>query len=157
PCTTRRQARIGQVVNEILRHQLVDYPMLPLFLDSRSKRATTSAPATPATSWSQPRCRWATGHKSSTDVFYINGGTIVNKVLEDAVLDRAYAALADPTRRALLTALRDGRARISDLARPFPITFAGVSRQLKVLEAAGLVDREIRGREHWLSARPEGL
>ena len=78
-------------------------------------------------------------------------------MLEDAVLDRTYAALADPTRRALLIALRAGEARISDLAKPFPITFAGVSRQLKVLEAAGLVNREIRGREHWLSIRPEGL
>ena len=78
-------------------------------------------------------------------------------MLEDAALDRAYAALADPTRRALLAALRAGEARISDLAKPFPMTFAGVSRQLKVLENAGLVRREVRGREHWLSVRPEGL
>lgn len=73
------------------------------------------------------------------------------------VLDRTYAALADPTRRALLLALREGEARITDLAEPFPMTFAGVSRQVKVLEAAGLIRREIRGREHWLSVRPEGL
>jgi len=73
------------------------------------------------------------------------------------VLDRTYAALADPTRRALLVALRTGEARITDLAAPFPMTFAGVSRQVRVLEAAGLVQREIRGREHWLSLRPEGL
>ncbi|HKT05499.1 MAG TPA: metalloregulator ArsR/SmtB family transcription factor [Rugosimonospora sp.] len=78
-------------------------------------------------------------------------------MLEDSVLDRTYAALADPTRRALLTALRGGEARISDLAKPFPMTFAGVSRQVKVLEAAGLVYRDIRGREHWLSLRPDGL
>jgi DNA-binding transcriptional ArsR family regulator len=88
---------------------------------------------------------------------YIGGAGIVNKMLEDLVLDRVYAALADPTRRALLTALRDGEARISDLAKPFPMTFAGVSRQVKVLETAGLVRREIRGREHWVSVRPEGL
>jgi DNA-binding transcriptional ArsR family regulator len=78
-------------------------------------------------------------------------------VVEDAVLDRTYAALADPTRRALLIALRAGEARISDLAKPFPMTFAGVSRQVKVLETAGLVQREIRGREHWLSVRPDAL
>jgi DNA-binding transcriptional ArsR family regulator len=78
-------------------------------------------------------------------------------MLEDATLDRAYAALADPTRRALLAALRDGESRISDLAAPLPMTFAGVSRQLKVLEAAGLINRDVRGREHWLSVRPEGL
>ena len=73
------------------------------------------------------------------------------------MLDRTYAALADPTRRALLVALRKGEARITDLAAPFAMTFAGVSRQLRVLEAAGLIQREIRGREHWLSLRPESL
>jgi DNA-binding transcriptional ArsR family regulator len=78
-------------------------------------------------------------------------------MVEDSVLDRAYAALADPTRRALLIRLRAGEARITDLAAPFAMTFAGVSRQVKVLEAAGLVVREVRGREHWLSLRPEGL
>jgi DNA-binding transcriptional ArsR family regulator len=75
----------------------------------------------------------------------------------DRGLDRAYAALADPTRRALLVALRTGEARITDLAAPFPMTFAGVSRHVGVLESAGLVQRVVRGREHWLSIRPEGL
>lgn len=82
---------------------------------------------------------------------------IVNKVVEDKALDRAYAALADPTRRRLLEALRGGDARITDLAAPLPMTFAGVSRHVGVLESAGLVTREVRGREHWLSLRPEGL
>jgi DNA-binding transcriptional ArsR family regulator len=77
-------------------------------------------------------------------------------VVEDR-LDRAYAALADPTRRALLVALRSGDARIKDLADPLPMTFAGVSRHVGVLEHAGLIRREVRGREHWLSIRPEGL
>src|SRR5690242_11965394 len=78
-------------------------------------------------------------------------------MVEDPALDRTYAALADPTRRALLVALRDGEARITDLAAPLPMTFAGVSRHVGVLETAGLVKREVRGREHWLSLRPEGL
>lgn len=78
-------------------------------------------------------------------------------MVEDDVLDRTYSALADPTRRALMVALRAGEARISDLAKPFSMTFAGVSRQVKVLEAAGLIRREVRGREHWLSIHPEGL
>jgi DNA-binding transcriptional ArsR family regulator len=78
-------------------------------------------------------------------------------LLEDQVLDRTYAALADPTRRALLTALRRGEARITDLAKPLPMTFAGVARHVRVLEDAGLVRREVRGREHWLSVRPDGL
>jgi len=78
-------------------------------------------------------------------------------VARSDVLDRTYAALADPTRRALLEALRTGPARISELAAPFSMTFAGVSRQIGVLERAGLLQREVRGREHWISARPEGL
>jgi len=85
---------------------------------------------------------------------------MVNRLLEDPdaeVLDRTYAALADPTRRALLVALRRGDARITDLADPLPMTFAGVSRHVRVLEEAGLVRRQVRGREHWLSLRPEAL
>jgi DNA-binding transcriptional ArsR family regulator len=78
-------------------------------------------------------------------------------VVEDQRLDRTYAALADTTRRALLVALREGDARITDLAGPLPMTFAGVSRHVAVLEAAGLISREVRGREHWLSLRADGL
>ena len=78
-------------------------------------------------------------------------------MVEDQVLDRTYAALADPTRRALLVALRAGDARITDLAAPLPMTFAGVSRHVGVLESAGLVSRAVRGREHWLSLRPDGF
>jgi DNA-binding transcriptional ArsR family regulator len=78
-------------------------------------------------------------------------------VVEELMLDRTYAALADPTRRALLVALRDGEARITDLAAPLPMTFAGVSRHVGVLETAGLVKREVRGREHWLSLQPDAL
>jgi DNA-binding transcriptional ArsR family regulator len=81
----------------------------------------------------------------------------VLEYLDDEALDRAYAALADPTRRALLVALRSGDARITDLAAPLPMTFAGVSRHIGVLESAGLVQRAVRGREHWVSIRPEGL
>ena len=77
-------------------------------------------------------------------------------MVEDQVLDRTYAALADPTRRALLIALRAGDARITDLAAPLPMTFAGVSRHVGVLESAGLIQRVVRGREQWLSIRPEG-
>jgi DNA-binding transcriptional ArsR family regulator len=76
---------------------------------------------------------------------------------DNHLLDRTYAALADPTRRALLEALREGPARITELAKPFAMSFAGVSRQIGVLEQAGLLSREIRGREHWITVRPEGL
>jgi DNA-binding transcriptional ArsR family regulator len=78
-------------------------------------------------------------------------------MVEDQSLDRAFGALADPTRRALLVALRDGDARITDLAQPLPMTFAGVSRHVGVLEEAGLVRREVRGREHWVSVQSDAL
>jgi DNA-binding transcriptional ArsR family regulator len=91
-------------------------------------------------------------------VYYHAADDKVNMMVErSAVLDRTYAALSDPTRRALLVALRRGDARISDLAEPLPMTFAGVSRHVAVLESAGLIRREVRGREHWLSIRPDGL
>jgi DNA-binding transcriptional ArsR family regulator len=78
-------------------------------------------------------------------------------MVEDKALDRTYSALADPTRRQLLEALRQGDARLTDLAAPLPMTFAGVSRHIGVLESAGLVRREVRGREHWFSVEPDGL
>ena len=80
---------------------------------------------------------------------------MVNAKVED--LDRAYGALADPTRRAMLVALHSGDARISDLAKPLPMSFAAASRHVAVLEDAGFVVRRVRGREHWLSLRPEGF
>ena len=77
-------------------------------------------------------------------------------MVEDS-LDLAFSALADPTRRAVLSSLRKGDARITDLAARLPMTFAAVSRHVGVLEAAGLIRREVRGREHWLSVRPDGF
>ena len=72
-------------------------------------------------------------------------------------LDRVYRALADPTRRGLLVALGAREARISDLAIPLPISFSAVAQHVAVLEAAGLIERDVRGREHWLSVRAHGL
>lgn len=73
-----------------------------------------------------------------------------------ACLDSVFYALSDPTRRRILERLKGGPARVTDLARPFPISLNGVSKHLKVLEGAGLVRRTCRGREHVLalSARP---
>jgi DNA-binding transcriptional ArsR family regulator len=72
-------------------------------------------------------------------------------------LDQMFAALADPTRRAILTQLRDGESRVTDLARPMPMSLAAVSRHIAVLEQAGLVRRTVRGRDHYLRAEPERL
>ena len=56
-------------------------------------------------------------------------------------LTTTFAALADPTRRAILTRLADGEATVNELAEPFPISVQAVSKHLKVLERAGLITR----------------
>jgi DNA-binding transcriptional ArsR family regulator len=56
-------------------------------------------------------------------------------------LNRTFAALADPTRRAILERLAKGEATVNELAEPFPISVQAVSRHLKVLERAGLITR----------------
>ncbi len=56
-------------------------------------------------------------------------------------LDRTFAALADPTRRAMLARLADGEATVTQLAEPFPISMPAISKHLRVLERAGLVSR----------------
>ena len=56
-------------------------------------------------------------------------------------LSTTFAALADPTRRAILARLSDGEATVNELAEPFPITVQAVSKHLKVLEGAGLIAR----------------
>jgi DNA-binding transcriptional ArsR family regulator len=72
-------------------------------------------------------------------------------------LDLTYAALADPTRRAILQRLRTAEARVTDIAAPLPMSLAAVSKHIVVLERAGLVRREVRGRDHYLRADPEKL
>jgi DNA-binding transcriptional ArsR family regulator len=68
-------------------------------------------------------------------------------------LDRTFAALADPTRRAILARLAGGQASVTELAEPFEMSLPAVSKHLKVLERAGLV---ARGRERqWRPARLE--
>jgi DNA-binding transcriptional ArsR family regulator len=59
-------------------------------------------------------------------------------------LSTTFAALADPTRRAILARLAEGEATVNELAEPFPITLQAVSKHLKVLERAGLVARDRR-------------
>ena len=66
-------------------------------------------------------------------------------------LDAVLAAVADPTRRAIVDRLTEGPARVTDLAAPLPMTLAAVSKHLRVLESAGLVRRSRQGREHVLT------
>ena len=72
-------------------------------------------------------------------------------------LDRTLIALADPTRRAILHRLSRGEARVTDVARPFAMSLAAVSKHVRVLERARLVRRRRAGREHLLSLDPKPL
>jgi len=67
-------------------------------------------------------------------------------------LDLTFAALADPTRRAILARLTEGEATVNELAAPFAVSLPAISRHLKVLERAGLIER---GRQ--AQARPSRL
>ncbi len=58
-------------------------------------------------------------------------------------LDAIFAALADPTRRAILSRLADGQASVKEIAAPFTMSQPAVSRHLKVLERAGLIERDV--------------
>jgi DNA-binding transcriptional ArsR family regulator len=69
----------------------------------------------------------------------------------NVTLDRTFAALADPTRRAILSRLTQGAATVTELAEPFAISLPAVSKHLTVLEKAGLLTRKRRGRIHYLS------
>ncbi|HEX4515761.1 MAG TPA: metalloregulator ArsR/SmtB family transcription factor [Polyangiaceae bacterium] len=71
-------------------------------------------------------------------------------------LDAAFSALSDPTRRAIVERLARGPRRVTELAEPFEMSLAAVSKHIQVLERAGLVKRSREGREHLLSldARP---
>lgn len=76
---------------------------------------------------------------------------------QQAGLDGVYAAIADPTRRAMLAVLAGGEVKVGTLAGRFPMSFNGVSKHVKVLERAGLVTRRVHGREHWLRLKPAPL
>lgn len=71
-------------------------------------------------------------------------------------LSMTFAAIADPTRRAILSRLSDGEANVSELARPFRMSLPAVSKHLKVLEHAGLIERgrDAQFRPCRLRARP---
>jgi DNA-binding transcriptional ArsR family regulator len=68
--------------------------------------------------------------------------------LDSPQLDTVFHALGDATRRQMLRELADGERTVGELAQPFAISLAAVSKHIKALEGAGLIRREIRGRTH---------
>ena len=77
--------------------------------------------------------------------------------VDDDQLDRAFAALGDPVRRAMIARLSRGPATVNELAEPFPITTQAVSRHIQVLEAAGLISRSRDGQRRPCHLEPAML
>ena len=74
-----------------------------------------------------------------------------------AGLDAVFAALADPTRRAIIERLSRSEARVTEIAEPFDMSLNAVSKHIRVLEASGLVERHRKGRDHILSVNTRSL
>ena len=76
--------------------------------------------------------------------------------MADRVLNTTFAALADPTRRAIIARLASGEASVAELAKPFAISQPAISKHLKVLERAGLISRaqDAQRRPRRLEAKP---
>ena len=72
-------------------------------------------------------------------------------------LTLAFAALADPTRRAILAILLEDDMAVSDVAEPFAMSLAAISKHLHVLAEAGLIQQERRGRVTWCKLDPDGM
>jgi DNA-binding transcriptional ArsR family regulator len=72
-------------------------------------------------------------------------------------LSTTFAALADPTRRTILARLARGETSVGDLARPFDISGPAISRHLRVLESAGLIERRVDAQWRLCKLRGEGL
>jgi len=77
--------------------------------------------------------------------------------LQTAQLDSVFHALGDATRRQMLQQLAGGERTVGELAKPFAMSFAGASKHVKVLEDAGLIRREVRGRTHICRLEPGPL
>jgi DNA-binding transcriptional ArsR family regulator len=76
---------------------------------------------------------------------------------QDPALDAVFAALADPTRRAILAMLLEDDMAVTDVAAPFDISLAAISKHLRALTRAGLISQERQGRVTWCKLEPEAL
>lgn len=72
-------------------------------------------------------------------------------------LDHVFAALADPTRRAILSMLLEDDMAVTDVAEPFEMSLAAISKHLGVLTTAGLISQEKRGRVKWCKLEPDAM
>ena len=98
--------------------------------------------------------------KAATKIWLRRGlylTTMLINIIVMQMLDTAFSALADPTRRAILARLASGEATVGELGEPFAISAPAISRHLKVLEEAKLIARTRRGQQLVCRLNPEGL
>jgi DNA-binding transcriptional ArsR family regulator len=72
-------------------------------------------------------------------------------------IDQVFAALSDPTRRTILAMLLEDDMAVTDVAEPFDMSLAAISKHLGVLSAAGLISQEKRGRVKWCKLEPDAM
>ena len=72
-------------------------------------------------------------------------------------LDTVFSALADPTRRAILSMLLEDDMAVTDVADPFAMSLAAISKHLTILTRAGLISQEKRGRVKWCKLQPDAM
>jgi len=80
--------------------------------------------------------------------------------MQDALspaLDAVFSALADPTRRAILSMLLEDDMAVTDVAEPFEMSLAAISKHLQILAEAGLISQEKRGRVKWCKLEPDAM
>ena len=81
----------------------------------------------------------------------------MSQALSEGQLDRAFGALADPTRRSILARLTTGDAGVLDVAEPFPMSQPAITKHLRVLEEAGLISRHRLARQRLCHLEPQRL
>ena len=72
-------------------------------------------------------------------------------------IDSTFAALSDPTRRAIMTMLLEDDMAVTDVAEPFEMSLAAISKHLTILSRAGLISQEKRGRVKWCKLEPDAM
>lgn len=101
---------------------------------------------------------WMVVDQMGGGIGIVDGGTEMDGLIEkDADTDRLLRALADPTRRAIVVRAMAGDHSVSDLARHHPMSFAAIQKHVAVLEEAGLVTKERRGRRHLVRTNIEAV
>ena len=96
------------------------------------------------------------------EIYYIqlNGWRFVHITLHGSMitsLDAVFAAISDPTRRAILGMLLEDDMAVTDVADPFTMSLAAISKHLHVLTASGLISQEKRGRVKWCKLEPDAM